>query len=55
MNYKLTENQVNNLMAFLDRVPMKGHQERQAMDEICYILANPTPEPTTEQAEQPPQ
>jgi hypothetical protein len=55
MNYKLTEVQVNNLMNFLDRAPIRGHQERQAMDEICYVLANPIPEPTTEQIEQPPE
>lgn len=53
MNYKLTEQQVNNLMAFLDRVPIRGHQERQAMDEICYALANPIPEPKTDEPEPP--
>ena len=53
VNYKLTEIQVGNLMMFLNRVPLNpncndGHQERQAMDEICYCLANPIPEPTEE-------
>jgi len=55
VNFKLTENQVNNLMALLDRVPITGHQERQVMNELCYVLTNPIPEPTTEQAEQPPE
>lgn len=44
MNYKLTENQVNNLMVFLDRVPITGHHERQVMNDICYILINPIQE-----------
>ena len=55
MNYKLTEQQINNLMAFLDRVTITGHQERQAMNELCYTLANPipeaVPEPTIEKTE----
>lgn len=56
MNYKLNEIQVNNLMAFLDRVPITGHAERQVMNEICYILANPIQEePTTEKTEEPPE
>lgn len=60
MNYKLLDIQVNNLMAFLDRVDIRGHAERQAMNEICYSLANPIKdeqiqEPTTEQTEEPPE
>ncbi len=53
MNFKLTENQVNNLMAFLDRVPITGHQERQVMNELCYVLTNPMPEPVNEKTEEP--
>lgn len=56
MYYKLTEIQVNNLMAFLNRVPITGHAKRQVMNEICYILANPIKEEaTTEKTEGPPE
>jgi len=59
MNYKLTEQQVNRLMALLDLLPITGHQSRAVMNEICYTIVNlppeAEPESTTEQVEQPPE
>jgi hypothetical protein len=58
MNYKLTEQQVNRLMALLDLLPITGHQSRAVMNEICYIIVNLPPEAEpepTEQVEQPPE
>ena len=58
MNYKITDQQVNRIMTLLDMLPITGHQARQIMNEICYTLVNlppeAIPEPTTEQAEEPP-
>jgi len=58
MNYKITEQQVNRLMALLDLLPITGHQSRAVMNEICYIIVNLSPEAEpepTEQVEQPPE
>jgi len=58
MNYKITEQQVNRLMALLDLLPITGHQSRAVMNEICYIIVNLPPEAEpeqTEQVEQPPE
>ena len=35
---KISEQAMNNLMAFLDRVEIKGIKEVQAMTEILYLL-----------------
>lgn len=35
---KFTEEQVKNLMVFLDRIELKGHTERYAMNEIEVAL-----------------
>jgi len=39
-----TEQQINNMMIFLDRVPIKGIKEIQAMNEILNALNHPTEE-----------
>lgn len=44
MKYDFTEQEVGNLTAFLNRVAIQGHQEREAMNQICYKLANPIKE-----------
>lgn len=35
----LSDQDVNNLMVFLDRVPIQGHQERGAMNQIVQALS----------------
>lgn len=44
MLYKLTDEQVKNLNAFLDRCEMKGRTETIAMYEIILALASPIKE-----------
>lgn len=44
MKYELNENQLNNLIVFLDRVELKGIKEIQAINEILSIFTNPTKE-----------
>ena len=39
--YKMTDQQVNNLLVFLDRVEYKGFKEIQAANEILKVLAEP--------------
>ena len=41
MKIELTEQQLQNLMAFLNRVEYKGLQEAQAINEIMTVLSNP--------------
>lgn len=48
MQYEIPENVKNNLILFLDRVPIKGHKERAAMNEILTILGNPIKEEAAE-------
>ncbi len=56
MRFELNDQEVGNLLLFLDRVPLQGHAEREAMNRICYKLANPVKEePTTEKTEEPSQ
>jgi len=58
MNYRITEQQINRLMALLDLLPITGHQTRGFMNEICYTLVNLPPEAEpepTEQVEEPPE
>jgi len=43
--YKFTEQQINNLVVFLNRVDYKGLAEVQAVTEIMAVLAST--EPTT--------
>lgn len=38
MSVKLTEKQINNLLTFLDRVPITGLVEVEAFNEIVSIL-----------------
>lgn len=40
MVINLDKNQISNLLIFLDRVPVKGLNEIQAMNDICVILHN---------------
>lgn len=37
----LSDQDFNNLMVFLDRVPIQGHQERGAMNQLVQTLSNP--------------
>lgn len=39
--YVLSEDDVNNLMVFLDRVSTTGHKERAAMNKIMVALSTP--------------
>jgi len=41
MLVEFSEEARKNLMLFLDRVPIKGHQERHAMNEIERIMSEP--------------
>lgn len=41
MLVEFSEEAAKNLMIFLDRVPLKGHKERQAMNEIEKIMNEP--------------
>lgn len=41
MKYELSNEVVNNLMVFLDRVQVKGFQEIQALQEVVNALQNP--------------
>lgn len=40
MIIELTEQQINNLMIFLNRVEIKGFQEITAMNEIMNVFTN---------------
>ncbi len=42
------ENQLNNLLIFLDRIEIKGLKEIQAINEILTILHQPVEENITE-------
>lgn len=44
MKFEFTQEQLNNLMVFLDRAEMKGLKELQAMNEIINVLGNPIQE-----------
>jgi len=44
LKYEFTEQQINNLLSFLDRVELKGFKELQAMNEIINILQSPVQE-----------
>jgi hypothetical protein len=37
----LNDQVVHNILVFLDRVPIQGHQEREVMNEIYYCLTHP--------------
>ncbi|MFV9511799.1 hypothetical protein [Tepidibacillus sp. LV47] len=39
--FEFNENQVNNIMVFLNRVPVTGFKEIEAMNEIIRIFQNP--------------
>jgi len=41
MQFEFSEQQKNNLILFLDRVPATGRVENQAYAEIIYIMNNP--------------
>lgn len=49
MKYEFTEQILNNLMVFLDRVSMTGIKELTAMNEILNIFKNPLKEEETEE------
>lgn len=44
MRYELSDQVVKNLGVFLNEVPIKGHQARMAMNEVCDALSRPIPE-----------
>ena len=44
MKMEFTQQQLQNLMAFLDRVEIKGLKEIQAITEIIHILSSPIQE-----------
>ena len=44
MKIQLSEQQLNNLMVFLDRSGTRNFEELQAMNEILQILQNPIQE-----------
>lgn len=46
--YKFNENQLNNLLIFLDRIEIKGLKEIQAINEILTVLYQPVEENTSE-------
>lgn len=52
MKYELSELELTNLMVFLDRVPVQGHQEREAMNQICLKLSTAVQEEPSEGAAQ---
>lgn len=39
--FEFNENQINNIMVFLNRVPVTGFKEIEAMNEIIRIFQNP--------------
>ncbi|WP_339063548.1 hypothetical protein [Tepidibacillus marianensis] len=41
MKFEISENQINNIMTFLNRVPVTGFNEIAAMNEIAGIFQNP--------------
>ncbi len=41
MKYELNENQLKNLLAFLDRVEYKGLKEIQLANELLYVFNSP--------------
>lgn len=51
LKFELNEQQLNNLIVFLDRVPYKGFQEIQAIDEIMAALRNPVQDTTGDSVE----
>lgn len=48
--HEFSKDTLNNLALFLDRVPIKGHKERLAMNEIAHVLDRPV-EPEKAKAE----
>lgn len=46
LRFELNENQLNNLMTFLDRVNFKGLAEAQAMSELLIVFSNPIKDET---------
>jgi hypothetical protein len=44
MRFEISETQVQNLMVFLDRIPLQGLKEISAINEILAILNNPIKE-----------
>ncbi|MCA1021658.1 hypothetical protein [Halobacillus litoralis] len=45
MKYELNEQELNNLMLFLDRVEAKGLNENQAFSRLIQIFTSPIQEP----------
>lgn len=52
MKFELTELEVGNLLVFLDRVALQGHQEREAMNRLCSMLSAPVLEEKCEAIEE---
>lgn len=44
MKFEITNEVLNNLLVFLDRVSITGRKELSAMNQILYVLNNPIKE-----------
>lgn len=49
MKFDFTEQQVNNLLVFMDRISLTGIKEVQAFNEIIAALNNPINEESNQQ------